>query len=442
VEACIFWLIIYAFLCNCVLPKGVSQNADFRNRALTDASLTSVERVRTDERGAVLTVGVFIAVFLVALLYHIISLGHGLLYKNRMQDAVDAGAYTAATTYARGMNTVSLINHVQFISTTVLLALNWIEVVLDNCDDAGNTYGVYPFSLCPGLLSKYRNVKHASEAELFPFLELATDTAEAVRDAVPSHAAADVTALQTEAYGQPIILMALVPQSLPLRTTDLLPACAKGRIYLKQLGENALPELKDAADNGYTNLLAYIPDPEIMRVASEKPLCPALTDVGVQVMDPPNQSGTEALQVRVFVLGNLLEGMRFTPGTEFLRSAFQPGAAKVYDPDEGLLAAGRAALAQAEYYSAWRWANTLQTDGTFHIPEENAFHMHWRARLRRVRIPVDTDPNRPQLAAQSFQNWVQNHMQPTCRARCATLGCSAMCLSFVPFGRLGMSILH
>jgi len=73
--------------------------------------------------------GVLMAVFLVAALYHAIGLGEAILQRQRMQDAADAAAFSAAVVHARGMNTIVLINLVMAALLAVVVALKLVETV-------------------------------------------------------------------------------------------------------------------------------------------------------------------------------------------------------------------------------------------------------------------------------------------------------------------------
>ncbi|MFK8002618.1 MAG: TadE/TadG family type IV pilus assembly protein, partial [Polyangiales bacterium] len=68
------------------------------------------ESLRSDESGAMMVIGLFMAVFLVGMLYYIVGLGDAIAYRERMQDTSDVGSFTAAVVNARGMNLIVMLN--------------------------------------------------------------------------------------------------------------------------------------------------------------------------------------------------------------------------------------------------------------------------------------------------------------------------------------------
>lgn len=86
--------------------------------------------LRDDERGATMVMGLFMAVFLVGMLYYIVGLGDAIAYRERMQDTSDAGAFTAAVVNSRGMNLIVLLNMVMAAVMAILLSLKVIETVV------------------------------------------------------------------------------------------------------------------------------------------------------------------------------------------------------------------------------------------------------------------------------------------------------------------------
>ncbi len=83
-----------------------------------------------NEDGAIMVIGVFIAILLVGLLYYISGIGQTLFHRERMQDAADAVALATAVGHARGMNLLAFINMVMAALVAILLALKVIELLL------------------------------------------------------------------------------------------------------------------------------------------------------------------------------------------------------------------------------------------------------------------------------------------------------------------------
>jgi Flp pilus assembly protein TadG len=83
-----------------------------------------------DDRGAVMVMATFFALFLVGLVYHVAGVGHAALEQQVMQDAADSVASSTATAKARGMDILALINLVMAAVLAILVALRVLQAVL------------------------------------------------------------------------------------------------------------------------------------------------------------------------------------------------------------------------------------------------------------------------------------------------------------------------
>jgi hypothetical protein len=73
--------------------------------------------VLRDERGAVMVMGLLFACFLAGALWYVIGIGDVILFRDRMQEAADAAAFSAAVVHARGMNFIVICNLLLFVLT-------------------------------------------------------------------------------------------------------------------------------------------------------------------------------------------------------------------------------------------------------------------------------------------------------------------------------------
>jgi hypothetical protein len=87
-------------------------------------------RLLHGEEGAIMVIGVFMAILLVGVLYYIAGIGQAVFQRERMQDAADAVALGTAIGHARGMNLIVFINLVMAGLVAILLALKVIELLL------------------------------------------------------------------------------------------------------------------------------------------------------------------------------------------------------------------------------------------------------------------------------------------------------------------------
>jgi hypothetical protein len=83
-----------------------------------------------NQDGAIMVIGVFMAIALCGLLFYVAGLGQIVFRRERMQDAADAVALATAIGHARGMNLIVFINLVMAALVAILLALKLIELLL------------------------------------------------------------------------------------------------------------------------------------------------------------------------------------------------------------------------------------------------------------------------------------------------------------------------
>jgi hypothetical protein len=88
------------------------------------------QNLSQDTRGAILIVGVVFGVLLVGALWHIAGLGDAMAWRERAQDAADAGAFENAVWNARGMNVIVAINIVMSLVLAVLVIWRTILILV------------------------------------------------------------------------------------------------------------------------------------------------------------------------------------------------------------------------------------------------------------------------------------------------------------------------
>lgn len=101
------------------------------------------------DRGAILLVGLVMAMWLCGCLWMIVGIGDAAMQRERLQDGADAASYASAVYHARGMNVIVMINLVMAAILSVLAALKtsellnnmYLSIVTANC-------ACYPFG-CP-----------------------------------------------------------------------------------------------------------------------------------------------------------------------------------------------------------------------------------------------------------------------------------------------------
>ncbi len=84
----------------------------------------------TDQRGAVMLIGLFLALAVVGGMWCLIGIGDAILARELSQEAADSAAFTNAVIHARGMNLIAFINIIVMALTMAYLLLTWFDVIL------------------------------------------------------------------------------------------------------------------------------------------------------------------------------------------------------------------------------------------------------------------------------------------------------------------------
>jgi hypothetical protein len=150
-----------------------------------------------DDRGAILLIAVFFAVFAVAMLYSLIGTAQAIAFREGLQDHADKAALSSAILHARSMNLIVLLNLVMAGLLTVLVALKLVEglAMLGMLVAAGLAWFTSGASLgwIPPLES-VRNTVHSTydstRDPVYEALEALHTLADTVRDAAPLVASA------------------------------------------------------------------------------------------------------------------------------------------------------------------------------------------------------------------------------------------------------------
>lgn len=84
----------------------------------------------SDKRGAVMVTGLFMSCFLIGSLWFVMGIGDTLVFRDKMQEAADVGAFSSAALHAKGMNFISLCNLVLLAAVTIHIILGIIHDIL------------------------------------------------------------------------------------------------------------------------------------------------------------------------------------------------------------------------------------------------------------------------------------------------------------------------
>lgn len=202
-----------------------------------------------DERGAVLLIAVFFAVFAVSMLYLAIGTGQTVLFREHLQDAADSAALSGAMTHARIMNVLVLINVVMAALLAVLVTIKLVEgaAIVGAVIAAGLAWVTAGASLAaiPPLNALRANMSSLYEEvkdPVFEALEMLRDTADAVADAAPEASDAVVQA-DIEDVGGKLVrsgFAAPTAQALPVEDDAYEELCRKAGEFPVEMAKEAL----------------------------------------------------------------------------------------------------------------------------------------------------------------------------------------------------------
>lgn len=156
-----------------------------------------------DRRGAIMVLGLVMAVFLTGTLYYVVGIAEVITQRETMQDAADAGAFSAAVLHARGMNVIALINMVMAALLAVLVALKLLEAVL---------------GVAIVLLAAAAFFTGGATASAIPTVEAIRRDVRASHDGLKPAIHGSLTALHTAARG----VRAIVPWTAQLRMLQVV----------------------------------------------------------------------------------------------------------------------------------------------------------------------------------------------------------------------------
>jgi hypothetical protein len=97
---------------------------------MTTLRADSRRLLRADERGAILLMGVFMCAALAGLLWYVAGIGDAIVFRERLQEAADAAAFSSAVLAARAMNVLVMINLIMACVLGVRVVLKALQVLL------------------------------------------------------------------------------------------------------------------------------------------------------------------------------------------------------------------------------------------------------------------------------------------------------------------------
>ena len=348
---------------------------------------------RTDERqqglirgrgGATMVMGVFMAAFLVGMIYYVWGIGDAVLHRERMQDAADTAAFGAAVIHARGMNMLALLNMIMaalaMVSATLAVISNMIMYAATAATLVCSFCGPHCGSCCeacPPAAQHWAEFAMADEINnlvrdiVDGAIEGFNGYAAGIRAGVPVAARTKVRTYGTSVY-EPVTergFLAPVRAALPAEDDDSDWPCDEKVLPTVRAASTAnvwsfaSPSIYMAGGIGLGLLTARSEAREFCHGASFQ-----------RVVGSAEEMGTEDYQVQAYMRGRrdldwTAEGVAIATWGE------DDGVGAEY---RELAELSRLGFAQAEFFYDDReddWREWL-------------WHMNWRARLRRWRSSV------------------------------------------------------
>ena len=356
---------------------GQNQNDDDQFAPLEGPSLLR------EDNGAMMVIGVFMAVFVVGMLYYITGIGETIVYRERMLDAADAGSFAGAVMYARGMNVVALLNMIMAIVIAVLVALKVVYAIIVGAEIIAVSIcaGCGPWcgpccAACP-FISPLDSARRAVDSVIDvvepiveAIVEIASGIQEGVKYAYPLAAQAKVISIGFTQYNEPTtagFMYPIIPK-LPIEVDDSDLLCDKAG---QEAGALAVAPIAATPAGRFMSTATGA----LARTFSSY-FC-GDTEESAKRIEEDAELGEEPFQIRGIMIGD----------PPFDRNEARVALAS-WGRDEGrglgfdvFRLIDHVSFSQAEFY---------YSDGS-EDREEWMWHMLWRARFRRFYSPIGGD---------------------------------------------------
>lgn len=336
-----------------------------------------------DQRGATMVMGVFIAVLLVGMIYYVWGIGDAIMHRERMQDASDTAAFSAAVIHARGMNMLALINMIMaalaMVAATMAVIANMIMYAAIAaslvCAGCGPWCGSC-CSACPYAIRHWAEYDRASSIS-----DRTTDIVEniltalhyyavGIRTGVPLAAQAKVVSYGTSVYSPVTDVGIMAPPmrtSLPVQDDETDWPCEEKVEPVVYLSSPVLVWL-------FGSWSPYMAGGVIAGEFTVPSESAKWCEDGYfqRVTDAAQEMGNPEYQVQAYMIGS--PDLEWTQrGVRIATWGENEEAGSMYT---NLAQMSRISFAQGEFfYDDW--------EDDWH---EWMWHMNWRARLRRWRM--------------------------------------------------------
>ncbi len=339
----------------------------------TDTGADQDKSLKRNQSGAIMVMGVFMAALMVGFIYYVKGIGDAILFRERMQDAADSGAFAAVAVHARGMNLIALLNITMVSVLAVVTAFRLLAIM--------SSLASVPILICTfggagDLLNQSKDLEETYVRPLFSVLRAGNTAANAVVTAIPIAAEAYGIDAATGAFTVP------VDTAFPYPTFDALPVVPSTLTELTQrAGTAALPLLRNRLDDGTIDCFDnYFEDRGgLLEVSIE-----AAMNIMAIIDNPTTLSG--------MVPQKLLDDAVLS-GPRFQRGVLTAGEFDFGLSEQGIEVAtwGQTEAAEDVQRSMQKMSRIAVANGEFFYigpggRDESLWNQQWKARLRRVRL--------------------------------------------------------
>jgi hypothetical protein len=340
-------------------------------------------RLLQDQGGATMVMGVFIAVLLVGMIYYVWGIGDAIMHRERMQDASDTAAFSAAVIHARGMNMLALINMISAALAMVAATMAVIAQMIMYAAAAASLVclGCGPWcasccNACPYAVRHWAEYDSADSMSdrVSDLVEQARRGlhmyAQGIRSGVPLAAQAKVVSYGTDVYSPVTDVGIMAPPlrtSLPVQDDETNWPCDNKVLPVVRVSSPVLVWIWGSSS---LYMLGGVAAGELDARRITRQWC----DDGYfqRVTDNAQEMGNPEYQVQAYMIGS--PDLEWTQtGVAVATWGEGDSAGSTY---ANLAEMSRISFAQGEFfYDDW--------EDDWH---EWMWHMNWRARLRRWRM--------------------------------------------------------
>jgi hypothetical protein len=202
-----------------------------------------------DERGAIMVIALFFAIFGLAILYTLLGTAQSIFLREKLQDAADSAALSSAIMHARAMNLLVLINIIMAALLAILVTLKAVEsvAILGIILAAALAYwtgGSTLSAIAPlkNLQQMMHNEYESLKDPIFEALETLHSAAGAVADVAPGVGLAAVEA-DIMTHAAPAKGLVIPPRlTLPVEDDSFDNLCQQAATLPGKVAEQALKE--------------------------------------------------------------------------------------------------------------------------------------------------------------------------------------------------------